>query len=112
MTNYIVNRVLQSFVTLFIVMLVVFFASRISGDPALLVMPLDATDKEIQDMRVVLGTDKPVLVQFGRFFQRASVGDFGESIQHKVPVMDLIAARLPNSFKLAGAAFTAYSVEV
>ena len=107
MTNYIINRVLQSIVTLFIVMLVVFFASRVSGDPALLVMPLDATEKEIEDMRVVLGTDKPVLVQFGKFFARASVGDFGESIQHKVPVMDLIGARLPNSFRLAGAAMVA-----
>ncbi len=107
MTNYILNRVLQSILTLFLVMLVVFFASRFSGDPALLILPIDATDVEVEQMREILGTDKLVLVQFGKFLARAGTGDFGESIQHRVPVADLLKSRLPNSFYLATAALVA-----
>lgn len=104
MTGYIAGRLGQAVITLLAVVIIVFFLARSSGDPALLMLPPTATDEEIIQMRRVLGTDRPLPVQFGSFVKRAASGDFGKSIRLGRPVMDLLWERLPNSVKLASLA--------
>lgn len=78
----------------------VFFLVRLSGDPAALMMPLDASDEEVADLRAALGFDRPLLVQYGDFFVRAVQGDFGTSIRHQQPAMGMVLGRLPATLQL------------
>jgi peptide/nickel transport system permease protein len=65
-------------------------------------MPPDAQPEDRVLFRALYGLDKPLIVQYGRWITRVLHGDLGQGIQHKVPVLDLVAPRLVNSLKLAG----------
>ena len=64
MRRFIAKRLLLAIVTLLGVTLIVFVAARLTGDPALLIAPSDATEEEIQAIRADLGLDKPIPVQY------------------------------------------------
>ncbi|MEE8157887.1 MAG: ABC transporter permease, partial [Dehalococcoidia bacterium] len=63
MQKYILNRLLQSIVVLFIVGLIVFALGRATGNPAELLVPDDATEDEIQFIEQQLGLDRPYHIQ-------------------------------------------------
>jgi len=102
MRRYIVIRLLQTVVTLFILSMVIFGLVRLSGDPALLMLPETATEEDYRYMRAQLGLDKPIYVQYGIFITNALRGDFGRSIRTRRPVVESIRETLPNSMKLVG----------
>jgi ABC-type dipeptide/oligopeptide/nickel transport system permease component len=102
--SYIVRRLLYAVFVLVGVSVVVFFLVRLTGDPAALMMPLDASDEDVARMRAALGFDRPLLVQYGDFFVRALQGDFGTSIRHQQPAMGMVVARLPATLQLMGMA--------
>ncbi len=77
---------------------------RLSGDPAALMMPLDASDEDVARLRTALGFDRPWWVQYGDFFVRAVQGDFGTSIRHQQPAMEMVLGRLPATLQLMGMA--------
>ena len=81
MQRFIMIRVLQAFVSLWVVSLIVFGLGRITGDPTAILLPIDATEKERLELRADLGLDKPIHIQYGRFINNAFHGDFGESIK-------------------------------
>ena len=70
----------------------------------LLMLPGDASDQEIEELREQLGFNDPLYVQYVRFASKAIRGDFGESLYYHVPVMELVIERLPASLELAVAA--------
>src|SRR5215218_2711142 len=76
----------------------------IPGDPARLMAGLDASERDVQNIRQQLGLEEPVWVQYATFVTRAVQGDFGRSIRSRRPVADEIAARLPATAELAAAA--------
>ena len=100
MQKYILNRLFQGVILLFIVGLIVFALSRATGNPAELLVPDDATEDEIQFIEHQLGLDRPYHVQLFIFLSGAIKGDFGESIAYKQPARDLFFDRLPNTLKL------------
>jgi peptide/nickel transport system permease protein len=100
MQRYIVIRVLQSVITLFILSIVVFVLVRVGGDPALLMLPESGTKEDYQTIKRQMGLDKPLHVQYGIFISNAVRGDFGRSVRTRRPVMDSIKEALPNSFRL------------
>ena len=100
MRRYIVIRIIQSVITLFILSMLIFGLVRLSGDPALLMLPETATKEDYQYVRKQLGLDQPVYVQYGIFITDAIRGDFGKSIRTRKPVLDSIMETLPNSMKL------------
>lgn len=77
------------------------FSARITGTPDLALMPPDAMPTNREAFKKAYGLDKPLVVQYGRWLSRALQGDLGKGIQHKIPVLELIAPRLVNSLKLA-----------
>lgn len=93
-------RLFQSAVTLVILSMVIFGLVRLSGDPALLMLPEGATKEYYQDIRAQLGLDKPVYIQYIIFITDAAKGDFGVSIRTRRPVINSIREMLPNSIKL------------
>lgn len=102
MTRYVQQRLLQSVFVIVGITLVVFFLARLApGDPVDLMLPPDALPEERQSMREQLGLDKPIVVQYTIFLERAVRGDFGRSLYYKKPVMEIIAEHLPRTLLLA-----------
>ncbi len=95
MQRYIVKRCMQCLITLFGITIVVFFMARMTGDPAIILLPADATDEAIEAFRVKLGLDQPLPVQYLFFIENAVKGDFGLSIAKKEPAMGIILERFP-----------------
>lgn len=102
MGRYIARRLVQAVFVLLGVSLAVFMLVRLSGDPAAIMLPLDATQDQYQALRRELGLDDPIAVQFGRFLARAVRGDFGESLRSQQPALGLVMERLPATITLAG----------
>lgn len=105
MGRFIVGRILSSLVVLFIVSLVVFTALQAApGDPAALMFGAAAADPDMQDaleaLRVEMGVDQPVYVQYFLWFKNIIRGDFGESIRNGAPVLPLILGRVPATVEL------------
>jgi ABC-type dipeptide/oligopeptide/nickel transport system permease component len=80
---------------------------QITGDPAAVLMPLDASEADLQAFREEMGFDQPLYVQFGRFLfggprtQGVVRGDFGFSYRHEIPAMGLVLEHFPNTVLLA-----------
>jgi ABC-type dipeptide/oligopeptide/nickel transport system permease component len=101
--SYLLRRLWQSSLVIFGVSVVVFLILHLTGDPAALLLPPDATAEDIAKFRHDMGFDDPVAVQYVRFLKGAVRGDFGQSIRHGEPAMGLVVERLPATFELAGA---------
>ena len=103
MTTFLLRRLLQSLVVLLGVSFVVFFILHLTGDPALVLLPPEASAEDIRRFREAMGFNDPFFVQYGRFLAGALRGDFGQSIRHGEPAFDLVMERMPATFQLAGA---------
>ncbi len=104
MTRYLFQRLAQSVVVLIGVSAVVFFSMFLTGDPAALMLPPDASRADIAAFRHAMGFDDPAIVQYLRYLGHAARGDFGTSLRFQRPVLALIAERLPATALLAVAA--------
>ena len=105
MQRYIIRRAGEAALALFVLSIIIFLMVRLTGDPALLMLPPDAGIEALEDLQQAMGTDKPLIVQYGLFINDYAHGSFGDSLRSKTPVSELISDRLPNSIKLIGAAF-------
>ena len=95
MQRYVVRRVGALVVTLFFVSLLVFVVVRVlPGDPALIILGLEANADSVARVRQALGLDQPMPVQYVRWVGQALRGDLGRSIQYDLPVGALILSRL------------------
>ena len=104
MLQYILKRLWHTVYVIIGISMISFFFIHLSGDPVLLMLPGDASDQEIEELREQLGFNDPLYVQYVRFASKAIRGDFGESLYYHVPVMELVMERLPASLELAVAA--------
>jgi ABC-type dipeptide/oligopeptide/nickel transport system permease component len=105
MTQYLLRRCGRALFALWGISTIVFVVMRLSGDPAVLLLPQEASRADIQRLRQELGLDDPFLVQYARFLGHAVTGNFGESLRHREPAMQLVRAHLWATFELALAAF-------
>jgi ABC-type dipeptide/oligopeptide/nickel transport system permease component len=101
MQRYFISRLLQSVLLLFGVLLLVFIMVRVTGDPAALMMPREASPEAVEAFREKMGFNDPTLVQFGRFISKAVAGDFGNSLHFKTPALPMVVNRLPATVQLA-----------
>lgn len=104
MILFLLKRLLQSAIAVIGVMTLIFFLQRLSGDPVLLLVPQDASLADIEAMRVALGFDRPLMVQYLAYLGDLLRFDLGLSIVQNVPVWDLIVSRLPYTLGLGAAA--------
>ncbi len=101
MLRYTVKRIVGVIPTLIIVVTFVFFFVRmIPGDPARLVAGEQATLDAVEAVRVQLGLDKPVPVQYLKYVGGLLKGDLGMSLRTKRPVLEEVAARYGNTMAL------------
>ena len=101
MTGFIVRRFLRGLVTLWLVVTVVFFGLRISGDPVTLMLGFEATPQSIDSMREKLGLNESLPMQYLRYMQLVASGDFGDSLREPRPASEVVLARVPATLELA-----------
>jgi len=82
----------------------VFALVHLSGDPVLLMVSPDAPPEVVTTTRHVLGFDRPLYEQFGRYLGNALQGNLGVSLRMNRPVTTLILERLPATLQLTVAA--------
>lgn len=100
MTQFILRRLGQTVVVVLLALTVVFGLLRLTGDPTLLMVPDDARPERIQEIRVQMGFDRPVLVQYWDFMTGALRGDFGTSFRYSLPAFTMVADRFPATVQL------------
>lgn len=101
MGSFLIRRLVHSIFVLFGVTLVVFVLIRASGDPAALYLPEDSTPAEVEAFREQMGWNRPIYVQYASFVWRLLHGDFGTSLRHYEPALNLVLERLPATIELA-----------
>ncbi len=102
MQRYVLARLVQVVMTVFIISLIVFFLVRLRGDPVTVLAPPTFSQEQIERLRVAWGFDKPLLEQYVIFLRKAITGDFGQSIQYRRPAMEMVMERLKWTYLLAG----------
>ncbi len=103
MVAYVLRRLAQSVLVLLGVSVIVFGLLHLTGDPTRLLLPLEAREEDVRQLRALLGLDDPLWVQYLRFLGRAVRGDFGVSFKHQVPALTLIRQTLPATLELTAA---------
>jgi peptide/nickel transport system permease protein len=101
MMSFIGNRSLASAFSLAGLIVLVFFLSRLTGDPTSLYLPLDASLESREQFRQIHGLNDPLIVQFGRYLGDLLRFDFGESIRKSRPALDVVLAAFPWTLSLA-----------
>jgi peptide/nickel transport system permease protein len=105
MRRYLIRRLARTIFALWGISTIVFIVMRLSGDPAVLLLPQEANVEDVRRLRQELGLDDPFLVQYLRFLGNAVRGNFGESLRHREPAMHLVRSHLWATFELSLAAF-------
>ncbi len=105
MRQYAVKRIGLFIPTVLLVTVIVFVVMRlIPGDPALAILSADDaayTEQELHELRVELGTDRSIVIQYLDWMGGLLRGDFGTSFWWNGPVMDRLAERIPVTIELA-----------
>src|SRR5438094_8673465 len=71
MVGYVGRRLLRSLGVLLGVSVIVFGLLHLTGDPTRLLLPLEAREEDVRQLRALLGLDDPLWAQYGRFLARA-----------------------------------------
>jgi peptide/nickel transport system permease protein len=103
MQQYILRRLLQMGIVLFLFSIVVFTVLRlVPGDPVAAQLGLEAGNEAYEQLRAELGLDQPIYVQYIRWLQEVVRGDFGESWRSHQSAISLIQRRFPATLWLTG----------
>ncbi|MBU9723181.1 ABC transporter permease [Bacillus alkalicola] len=96
MTQFIIQRIYQTVIVLFILSLFCFLLIHmIPGNPVLTILGDEATPEEIRMLTEELGLDRPLPMQYLSWLGGVVQGDLGTSIIYREDVKDLILKRLP-----------------
>jgi peptide/nickel transport system permease protein len=107
MHRYLIRRLLLTIPVLLGVATLVFSLIHfIPGDPAQAMLGEGAAPEDVAQLRVRLGLDRPLLVQYASFLQGLARGDLGVSLRNDQPVLGQILERMPATAELAFASMT------
>jgi len=101
MQRYILRRLAQTLVTIWIVTVVVFMLTRITGDPVDLLLNPMASEQDRAVARKAWGLDQPTYVQYWRYVFGIMRGDFGTSIYWGEPTLKIFIERFGATVQLA-----------
>ena len=104
MLIYSLKRLAAAFLVIFFVLTAIFFVTQLLGDPVVLVLGDTATPEQIVAVRERLGLNAPLWEQYWLFLTNAAQGSFGDSFWQQKPALEIVLARLPATFILAGVA--------
>ena len=101
MPKYVLSRLGEALIAVWGLLTLVFVAARLTGDPAVLMLPIGATDADLAEFRHALGLDRPLWEQYAVFLSNAVRGNFGESLLHQRPAIDVVLERFPATIQLS-----------
>jgi peptide/nickel transport system permease protein len=103
---YVLKRLLLSFLTLWLLSLLVFAGGRmLPGNVGRAMLGPFADQKAVDLLNHEMGTDRPLLVQYGSWIGNLVEGDLGKSYAYRAPVAQFLGPAVLNSAKLAGVVF-------
>lgn len=103
MLRFLAARLTHGIVVIFAATVVVFVVIRMVGDPVRVMLPLDATQEQRDQLTEKLGLNDPIFVQFFDYFGGLLRGDFGESIWQRESALPIVLGHIPRTFELVGA---------
>ena len=102
MLGYLLRRVLAAIPVMSVVALFVFLLLRLTpGDPAAILAGDNATPEQLERIRVSLGLNQPIYIQFFTWIDKLLHGDLGVSLISNVPVLKMIGQRIEPSISIA-----------
>jgi peptide/nickel transport system permease protein len=100
-TAFILRRLAQSLLVLFVTSMLVFGGLYVVGDPVEILVHPEADQIEKERARVALGLDKPLVEQYFIFLKGAVTGNLGNSFVYARPALEIIFERMPATMELA-----------
>jgi len=102
MSFFLFKRLATMLLTLLVATIIVFVVLEIlPGDPAAVMLGINAEPETLAALRIEMGLDKPVLVRYFRWVASLFQGDLGTSYTYDIPVSELIKQRISLSLPLA-----------
>ncbi len=102
MLKYLAKRIIYLIPILFGVIFILFVLNEISpGDPAQMILGVEATEEQIMELREELQLDDPFLTRFFRYVLHSFTGDLGTSYRSGQPVLKELMVRFPVSLIFA-----------
>ena len=101
MTIYVIRRLLQAILVIFIMTLIVFFGVNVIGNPIDILVDPDCDQACFEAAEKALGLDLPIIEQYFVFLDNALEGNLGKSFVIGVPALPLIVERMPATLELA-----------
>ena len=101
MTVYVLRRLAQTLLVLFVTSALVFGGLYLVGDPVEILVNPQADQEERARTAAALGLDRPVLEQYGMFLKGMFAGDLGKSFVFGRPALEVILERMPATLELA-----------
>ncbi len=101
MLGYIGRRAYHSIISLVGLLTLVFFLTRLTGDPSALYLPLDSSLEAREAFARLNGLDQPIYVQFLQYLQNLLSLDFGQSLRRNRSAIDVALEAFPATLKLA-----------
>lgn len=99
--RYVISRLLYSVPVLIGVSIVVFLSLQlVPGDVARTILGFSASEDRVELLRTQLGLDRPLVIQYGRWFLNVLEGDLGTSITQQFPVAQILGRKTANSLIL------------
>lgn len=100
MLTFLARRLAVAVLVILTVLVFAFALTRLSGDLAISIAGPNATQQDIEIIRVAYGLNRPLIEQFFDWVVRAAQGDFGQSYFFRERVSTLIVERLPITLSL------------
>ena len=100
MIRFVLLRAGRALVTILLVVTFAFVVLRLSGDPALLILNVDAPPEAIAAFRHAWGLDQPLWVQYVDFIRNAATGTLGQSMRDGRPAAAIVLERIPATLAL------------
>jgi peptide/nickel transport system permease protein len=100
MLRFLLLRLGRAALTIALVVTFAFVVLRLSGDPALLIMSVDAPPEAVAAFRKSWGLDEPLWRQYLDYFAAIAKGDLGRSMRDGRDAVVLVAERIPATLAL------------
>lgn len=101
MIRFLALRLGRALLTIALVVTFAFVVLRLSGDPAMLILNVDAPAEAIAAFRHAWGLDRPLWVQYFAYFGNILHGDLGQSMRDGRPAAALVMERIPATLAIA-----------
>lgn len=100
MPAFIIRRILQAILVMFVISVIGFAIKHNVGDPVRQITGISVSEADRESIREELGLNDPLPIQFGRFLKKAVQGDLGNSFFYKKPATQVILSKAPATIEL------------